>query len=936
MPRLELTLLGGFAARDAEHGLLHLPRRKAEALLAYLACGGGSSHPRDKLAALLWPDVSDAQARHSLRQTLASLRQALPPGALRIDGPTVGLDPDTADVDVLTFRRLAAEGTPGALAHAAAMYGGDFLAGLDVRDAPPFEEWLQSEREALRDLALTSLARVLAWQRDANDPAGALHTALRLLALDPLQEVVHRTVMRLMAAQGRRDAALRQYQTCVDLLQRELGVEPEAETKQLYREILRQREHSRPSVDDARDRADLPAPASPPAPLGETALVGRRWEMDRLRAGLDAVWDGRGIGFALLGEAGIGKSRLAGEMMAEATVRGGRGLVGCAHESEQILAFGVWRDLFRVPAMPREVLSKLDARQRADLAPLLSEAPGSSAPTGDALQEFEAVTALLAALAGLSPTLVLLEDVHWADEMSLRLLAFATRRLASAPVAFLVTAREEELAAVPYVRRIFDEFRRSGHLEVIALSGLSAEETAELIMAATRTGAEATPDTGQRLWAVSGGNPFVVLETLRAAREAGAVAEGRSDVTRSQRIRELVNARVERLGPHERSLAAAAAVLGQPSDFPLLSTVAGVSEDDAAEAVETLVRSRLLRAEGEQLVLTHDWLATVIYHELVAARRTILHRRAAKALEAEPAAREPLRIGLHYARGGVWDKAALHLERAAVIAARTAAYHEATQCADLALDALAHLPASRECQERQAEVLLLCGLGLLVTADFERGLWTYEEAERLAVATGDAARVRRARHGRSWTLGSLGRHAEALAAAESARALASESGDQLDALFADVIMDRARYSLGRYEECVVERPRVADVRPATGGSAPADLRYMDPRIFPVHVRSRALARRGEFAAAIRLGRGMLDAADRVGRAPGRVMGSLALGQAYLGQGEIALALPPLEQAASVSREAELWIFSRALWPRSARRIEWPVGTTPPCPCSKRP
>src|SRR5262249_46258689 len=147
-------------------------------------------------------------------------------------------------------------------------------------------------------------------------------------------------------------------------------------------------------------------------------------------------------------------------------------------------------------------------------------------------------------------------------------------------------------------------------------------------------------------WTVSGGNPFVVLETLRAGRDAGSAAARpeRSDVTRSERIRELVNARLERLAGRERSLAGAAAVLGQPSDFLVLSAVAGLSEGEAAEAVETLVRSRLLRAEGEQLVLAHDWLATVIYHELVAARRTIFHRRAAETLEAEPGTREPLRI----------------------------------------------------------------------------------------------------------------------------------------------------------------------------------------------------------------------------------------------------------------------------------------------------
>src|SRR5262245_37381811 len=244
MLRLTLTLLGGFAAHTDAGAPVVISRRKAAALLAYLTCSGRDPQPRDKLSALLWPDVPTARARHSLRQALTSLREVLPEGALRVDDVAVALLPGAVDVDVATFNRLVAEATPAALAQAATVYAGDLLAGIDVNDAVPFEEWLRTEREALHEKALTSLARLLAWQRERHDTAGALQTALRLLALDPLQEVVHRTVMRLQAAHGRRDAALRQYQTCVDLLRRELGVEPEAETKRVYAEILQEREGS--------------------------------------------------------------------------------------------------------------------------------------------------------------------------------------------------------------------------------------------------------------------------------------------------------------------------------------------------------------------------------------------------------------------------------------------------------------------------------------------------------------------------------------------------------------------------------------------------------------------------------------------------------------------------------------------------------------------
>ena len=144
------------------------------------------------------------------------------------------------DVDVATFERLVTQGTPEALAAAAAVYQGDLLQGLAVQEAP-FEEWLMAERERLRELALEALAKLLAQQRAAGTTDLALQTALRLHALDPLLETVQRTLMRLYAQLGRPGAALRQYQMCVDTLRRQLGVEPEEETKQLYRDILRVR-----------------------------------------------------------------------------------------------------------------------------------------------------------------------------------------------------------------------------------------------------------------------------------------------------------------------------------------------------------------------------------------------------------------------------------------------------------------------------------------------------------------------------------------------------------------------------------------------------------------------------------------------------------------------------------------------------------------------
>ena len=344
MGQLTLSLLGGFEARTGPGSPVPVTTKKAQALLAYLALTPGQSHPRDKLAALLWADTAPGPARNALRQALFALRRAL--GAIEGEilqgtADAITLVPGAVQSDTAAFERAVSEGTPASLEQAVELYRGDLLSGLGVTE-PAFEDWLMTERERLRELALEALARLLAHQRTSGATARALQTALRLLALDPLQESVHRTLMRLYGQFGRRDAALRQYQECVEVLQRELGVEPEPETKALYQEILRQRPGHAVPLSGAARPTDRP-------------LVGRGAEVVQLHGVLAAAWAGHGQIVAVVGEAGIGKSRLLGELTSEAERRGGQVLLGRAYESEQILQFGPWVDALRSRNVPVDV-----------------------------------------------------------------------------------------------------------------------------------------------------------------------------------------------------------------------------------------------------------------------------------------------------------------------------------------------------------------------------------------------------------------------------------------------------------------------------------------------------------------------------------------------------------------------------------------------------
>lgn len=235
-PIVQLNLLGGFQV--SVYGELQVvPTKKGQALLAYLAVHPAGVHSRDKLASLLWAESGEEHARHSLRQTLLALRKLLPPEIFQAESEHVSLVKARIDTDVVAFNRLVAAGGIDSLRDAATLYRGEFLEGLVVGDEP-IEEWLQSEKARLLDAAVGALGKICAEEIKAGLADWAIRTAHRLLSLDPSQEVVHRTLMRLYMEQGRREAALRQYQLCRDALRGDFDIEPDSETNRLYELIL--------------------------------------------------------------------------------------------------------------------------------------------------------------------------------------------------------------------------------------------------------------------------------------------------------------------------------------------------------------------------------------------------------------------------------------------------------------------------------------------------------------------------------------------------------------------------------------------------------------------------------------------------------------------------------------------------------------------------
>ena len=245
MSTLRLELLGDLQIRAGNGPLATISAKKAQALIAYLAVKPAQRVSREKIAALLWSSTGPDQARQSLRQTLSMLRKELTtilgdPRALIDENDLLGVDETLVACDVAEFESLAASGSESALARAAELYRGDFLDGFYLNEER-FDQWVIAERDRLHRMTLRVHSQLVELQSRRGAVDDAVGAAQKSLRIDPLQEPMHRTLMRLYLQSGDVVNALQQYETCARLLKRELRIEPDAETKALHREILQLR-----------------------------------------------------------------------------------------------------------------------------------------------------------------------------------------------------------------------------------------------------------------------------------------------------------------------------------------------------------------------------------------------------------------------------------------------------------------------------------------------------------------------------------------------------------------------------------------------------------------------------------------------------------------------------------------------------------------------
>jgi DNA-binding SARP family transcriptional activator len=722
---------------------LLLERRKTRALLAMLALDPGHTMLRGKIAALLWGEQDEDAARHALRQCLLDLRQVLAKTnlpALRVEGDAIGLEPSRLVVDVARFERQVAHGTPGALQEAVTLYRGDLLEGFSVKEQA-FEDWLRTERERLRSLAVRAMKTLLAHYERRQAPDPAVQLAVRLLALEPFDEAVHRALMRLYGESGRRSAALRQYEECVEILARELGAEPEAETRELYRRLVSER--ARPvqipaSAGIHRRRISRASKTRPPSPpIAQMPLIGREADLRWLDTFRRRVGRGQPQLLLLVGEAGIGKSRLVTELATRARRRRAEVLLGRGREGESVLAFAPWIEALR-PALGVRLVKHLPTTIRRDLARLFPEIEnGPSPPPGgleDGARIFEAVAHLLRQLASRRPIVVVIEDLHWCDDMTVRLLRFLPRRLEARPVLLVGTARPEDIPTDAVRGVVLDTLSRDPTCVSRTLEPLSRDESTQLLRALLALRDEELPAAlVERTWSLSEGNPFVVVECARAVRRRGAAS---SDTTLElpDQVRVLTTRCFASLSNGAARLADVAAVIGRDFDAAVLGLAAALTESEVADGVEELVRCRVLREVGGRFDFGHDRMREVAYTRLLGPRRTLLHRQVAHALEAVYSAdldSYSAVIGTHYREAGDWNPACRYLASAGFQASARGAVREALACFEKALEGISQVPDTEQWRDLHVQLRLAANGASIATRSYERGRQHLHEADKL-------------------------------------------------------------------------------------------------------------------------------------------------------------------------------------------------------------
>jgi len=679
--------------------------RQARQLLKILVTERPRPVSTDRLIDLLWPESRLNSAATTLRSAINALRNVLEPDRrnrapsryihTQAPGYAYRNHPDIwLDVDVFehTLRQADKSSAPAEqrrlLEETVALYQDDYL----ISD--PYADWVKDERERLRELYFHALLALAGLYSKTGDYTEAIAMARLVLTKDEVRENAYQALMRYQAESGDSASALLTYERCRAILSEELDADPSPLTQELHGRILNGEIDVRaaallaahgPALVGAPDGAEQTTPVpTVDAPLPQQTLlptlddpildifVGRTAEISAIDAALARAVAREGSIAVLAGEVGVGKSRLAYEILRRAEAAGTTVISAACQRLERELPYapladGISRYLQLLPDSSLRRLPQAALAQLVQILPTLQDRLTESRPeSSEAILPDESrqrivdgIVTFLARLAGLRPLVLFLDDLHWADADSLAVLSRLSQQIARHPILLLLAFREGDLAENERLRALLHALKRTPHSRFLALPRLTADEVRSLVAQLLGRPHIEIESLASALYQTTAGNTLFLTEAVKNLRERSAFQTGEAITDRgelgrlspSQRVQEIIEERIDRLPSPAFDVLRLAAVIGRDFGLDLLETAA---EDDPAPGLETLLRRQfLLERPDERIDFVHQIVRQVAYDNLNALQRRRLHERVARALVTRGKVHEnPAEIAFHFGQAG--------------------------------------------------------------------------------------------------------------------------------------------------------------------------------------------------------------------------------------------------------------------------------------------
>jgi class 3 adenylate cyclase/tetratricopeptide (TPR) repeat protein len=658
------------------------------------------------------------------------------------------------------------------------------------------------------------------------------------------------------------------------------------------------------------------------AARGLTRFVGRDQELVVMQQALERASAGHGQVVALVGEAGVGKSRLVYECLHSHCTQGWRVLEAASVSYGQATPYFPVIDLLKRYAQvdehddTRTIRAKvtghvltLDETLHATLSALLSlvEAlPGDSPflhldPSQRRQHTLDALKCLVLRESQVQPLLLVFEDLHWIDTETQTLLDSLVESLPTSQLLLLVNYR-------PEYQHGWGSKTYYTQLRLDTLPAAQAEEFLDALLG----DAPSLAPLKQLLIARTEGNPFFLEESVRTLVETGVLVgepgayrlvQALPTIQVPATVLAVLAARIDRLPPEEKHLLQSAAVIGTAVPLPLLQAIADVPEAVLhrglahLQAAEFLYETRLFPTPDYTFkhALTHE----VAYNSLLLERRRGLHARLVETLEAlapERGAEQIEHLAHHALRGVVWDKAVIYCQQAGARAHDRAAFREAVGYYEQSLQALPHLPESGDTREVALELRLALGGALIILGEYGRHLALLGEAEALARALNDRARLGRVLAYTASSLRIKGDLDSALAVGQQAFALAAALGESTVQVQAAYDLALVYYALGDFGQAAELWRRTMEAADRVSGTPSTDLRIRAQTWL-----ARTLGQLGAFAEGRHHGEAALRLATREGRGDTPIAAHRSLGLLYLAQGDLEHARRVLESGLALCR-----------------------------------